>query len=109
MNRKIDQCNKAESTEAGPHTQDVWEVLQGFTFKYTILELLVGTLKTDKLYSELLTCYVHIQRPVQARHRQNPSRERWGRHKVLSLAEELVVTERCWERENQFSLGLWPW
>lgn len=46
--------------------KDVWEVLQGCTFQYTILELWIGTLKAVKLCSELLTCYVHTQRPVQA-------------------------------------------
>lgn len=44
--------------------KDVWKEGQGCTFKYTILELFIGTLKTDKLYSVHLPHYDSTHRDL---------------------------------------------
>lgn len=37
----------------------------------------------------------------------NPSMEMGGPHKVLHLAEVLLASHSCWERESQFSLKVY--
>jgi hypothetical protein len=53
---------------------------------------------------ELTVVMIAYARPLQAQARQNPSMEVEGGYQVPPLSEELLVTDRCWERKKEFAL-----
>lgn len=57
---------------------------------------------TYELTLIVTACAIFAQVPA----RQNSRLERVGRHKVSPLAEELLIFESCWGKENQFSLRM---
>lgn len=90
------QCRRGNRKDC--KSQKQWLTTGKHYFLYTTGHLHIWTHSTcDSMHK---TCATQV--------RPNPTTERGGGHKIPTIAEELLATDRCQERKSSFSLRVWP-